>query len=76
MLELNNKYDPVVEKDDPMITIQLPSNILRDLVLRSEENGTSVEVEFAVRLARSLERDLEMIEEDNTFAYKAFLLQD
>ncbi len=65
------QYNPWVTKHDPEITIKVPTNILRDLVLRAEENGQSVETEFALRLARTLEHDLEMIEEDNKFACKA-----
>ena len=57
---------------DPQVTLKIPANILRDLVLRAEENGNSVEVELALRLARTLERDLDMIEQDNEYAYAAF----
>ena len=69
--EMLNKYDPVVETDDPEITLRIPTQILKDLVLRSEENGSSVEYELAKRMARSLEHDLKMIEEDNDEAVKA-----
>lgn len=70
----NNKYDPVTKKDDPVLSICMPGKILRDLVLRSEENGHTVELELALRLARSLERDLEMIAKDNDAALAAFNL--
>lgn len=57
---------------DPEITLRLPQALLRDLVLRSEENGHTIETELAIRLARTLEHDLEMIEEDNQTAFNAF----
>ncbi len=66
------KYDPIVSASDPAITIRIPKNILRDLVSRSIENGQTVENELAKRLLRTLERDLEMIEEDNILAASAF----
>ena len=65
-------YNPMATHNDPVISISIPSHILRDLVLRSEENGSSIELELATRLARSLERDLEMIEADNAYALSAF----
>lgn len=55
-----------------MIVIKIPKNILKDLVLRSKENGATVELELAKRLARTLEQDLAMIAEDNEFALQAF----
>lgn len=66
------QYRVTIEADDPVMTLTLPVNILKDIVLRSEENGTSIESEITCRLARSLERDFEMIEEDNQLAYAAF----
>lgn len=69
---LSNEYNPTLKADDPEVTVKIPCNILRDLVARSEENGNTVEVELAIRLARSLERDLEMIAIDNNIAKEAF----
>lgn len=66
------RYQITAKANDPVINLKIPANILRDLVLRSEENGNSIEVELALRLARSLERDMAMIEEDNDLAYAAF----
>ncbi len=66
------QYRINLSKNDPQITLSLPEEILRDLALRSEENGTTMETELALRLARSLERDLKMIEKDNQLAYQAF----
>ena len=65
-------YKLFSNENDPSITIKVPSEILKDLVLRSEENGSTVEVEFARRLARSLEKDIEMINLDNQLAYELF----
>ncbi len=66
------QYEVAMRQDDPTVTLQIPAEILRDLVLRSAENGSSIAVEIATRLARTLERDLEMIEADNDLAYAAF----
>jgi len=65
-------YETTTKTTDPEVTIKVPTAILRDLVLRAEENGNTVEMELANRLARSLERDLEMIEQDNAYACAAF----
>ncbi len=65
-------YRVITTEKDPEISIKIPANILRDLVLRAEENGSTVELELAKRLARTLEHDLEMIEQDNAYAYAAF----
>jgi hypothetical protein len=65
-------YDVNPNKDAPLISLKISSDILRDLVSRSEENGNTIEREIALRLARSLERDLIMIEQDNQLAYKCF----
>ena len=66
------RYNVTAKKDAPSITLKLPPDILRDVALRAEENGTTVEIEMAIRLARSLERDLAMIEKDNQIAFQAF----
>ncbi len=65
-------YQIAANNKDPEITLKVPAALLRDLALRSEENGNSIEVELALRLARSLERDFAMIEEDNALAFAAF----
>ncbi len=66
------QYRVNISKNDPQVTLSLPADILRDLALRSEENGTTIETELALRLARSLERDLKMIARDNQLAFQAF----
>lgn len=65
-------YNVSVKDSDPVITIKIPSEILKDIALRSGENGNSIELEIALRLARSLERDLKMIEDDNQVCIAAF----
>ena len=65
-------YQVVLNANDPEITLQVPLQILRDLVRRSEENGTTVESEMSIRLARSLERDLAMFQEDEMLAEIAY----
>ena len=65
-------YNLITKNNDPYINLKIPAAILRDVVLRSEENGCSVEMEFARRLARTLERDNKMIFDDNQLAYKLF----
>ncbi len=66
------QYSVTPSKQDPEITLKLPKKLLRDLALRSEENGRSIEIELAIRLAHSLERDHDMVDQDNEIAYKAF----
>lgn len=66
------QYSITTTNQDPEITLKLPKDILRDLALRSEENGRGIEIELILRLAHSLERDLTMIDVDNKIAYKAF----
>lgn len=56
---------------DPELRLTLSTEILKDLALRAEENGRSIEIEIALRLARSLERDEQMFTEDNELAIKA-----
>ncbi len=70
--ESMKQYRINLNKTDPQITLNIPADILRDLALRSAENGTHIETELALRLARSLERDLKMIEKDNQLAFQAF----
>ena len=42
---------------DPEITIRMSPMMLKDLIKRSEENGTDPEVEILIRLSRTLEND-------------------
>ncbi len=70
------QYNPVLKKADPFVNIQLPKTILADLTLRSVENGASLNMEIARRLARTLERDLAMIQEDYDTAYLAFQMHE
>ncbi len=69
---MTTSYKVVATAQDPELSLKLPSSILKDLVLRSNENGRSIEVEIAIRLARSLERDQQMLENDNLLALAAF----
>ena len=55
------KRHPVNGQD---ITVHLPEKMLKDLVLRSMENGRDIHVEIMIRLARTLENDLDRIAED------------
>ena len=57
---------------DPEICLKVPKKMLKDLVVRAEENGHRIEVEIAMRLARSLEHDLDMIDADDQLACAAF----
>ena len=63
-------YDPTLK--DAEITLTLPKAIVKDLALRAADNGNDIHLEIALRLSRSLERDLQMIEEDNDLALIAF----
>lgn len=69
-----SEYQILADKNDPIISLKVPSQILRDIALRSEENGSTIEAELVIRLARSLERDLDMLIEDNEFALAAFAM--
>jgi len=66
------QYSVTTSKNDPEICLKLPKQMLKDLVIRAHENGRSIEVELALRLARSLEHDLAMLEADNKLAQEAF----
>ncbi len=50
-------------EEDPKVTLSLSAPLLKDLMKRSKENGRSIEVEIALRLARSLD-DIEFSPED------------
>jgi hypothetical protein len=47
------------------LNVSLPEDMIRDLVLRSEENGRDIHVEIMMRLARALDRDVKMEQEDS-----------
>lgn len=66
-----SNYNPIVSSEDPLVSIQLPANIVKDLARRSIENGHTLTMEMSIRLAHSLERDLAMIAEDNQVAVHA-----
>lgn len=51
------EYRIWLKKEDPSLTAQLPAPILKAITHRAIENGHSVEVEIATRLARTLEMD-------------------
>jgi hypothetical protein len=56
--------DRLIPNDqDPTIKMPFPPELIKDLVKRSKENGQSIEVEIARRIARSLE-DVEILESD------------
>ncbi len=65
-------YQVSAKQDAQTLSLQLSPDILQHLAFRAEENGTTLNFEISIRLARSLERDLAMIEEDNQVAYLAF----
>jgi hypothetical protein len=68
---MRNNYNIVATNKDPQVTLRLPKKILEDLALRATENGRTLQVEIAMRLARTLENDLRMIEQDNNLALLA-----
>ena len=55
-----------------LTVVEVPTQVLGDLKLRAEENGRTLEAELTLRLSLSLERDLQMIQEDNECALQAF----
>ena len=64
-------YRLISIQTDPVVTMRLPEDILKALVLRSEENGSGILLEIILRLSRSLERDLDMLSADNELAYQS-----
>ncbi len=48
---------------DPTLHVPLSPELIKDLVKRSKENGRSVEIEIAMRIARSLE-EVEILDSD------------
>ena len=51
------EYRVWLKTDDPSLTAQLPAPIVKAVTQRAIENGHSVELEIATRLARTLEMD-------------------
>ena len=65
-------YDSTPCAPSTEVHLHIPTDILKDLAIRAGENGRSIEFEISLRLARTLERELEMIAEDNDFAMLAY----
>jgi hypothetical protein len=65
---MSNRYNLVANAKDPQVTLRLPAKIVEHLALRATENGRTLQIEIAMRLARTLENDLRMVEEDNILA--------
>lgn len=57
-------YKIIQHDNNVPLTVSLPEDMLKDLVLRAEENGRTMNVEIMMRLARTLERDLAMEDAD------------
>ena len=58
------QYSLEKKKTDPIVTFHLPDEIIRDIESRAKVFGRSFEVEFKLRLIRSLERDNAMDQSD------------
>ncbi len=56
------------------VTIRLPKRVIRDLVRRAKENGRDINIEILLRLVRTLETDLHMLEEDRELAEHCYYL--
>ena len=69
---MKKKYEIIANENSPQITLKLPADIIKDLVILSNENGTAVEVEIAIRLARSLEKHSMMKAKDDSLMFRAF----
>lgn len=61
---MTNSYRIIDSAENVKITLSLPEEMVRDLARASEANGRDVSVELMIRLARSLERDKEMLAAD------------
>lgn len=57
-------YKIIQHDNNVPLTVSLPEDMLKDLVLRAEENGRTMNVEIMLRLARTLEKDLAMEDAD------------
>lgn len=62
---MSQNYRLKVQQNDPEITLALPASMVNDLCDRAEENGRTLNVEFLMRLARTLEYDVDMEVSDN-----------
>ncbi len=65
-------YNIELNPSNPELTIRLPLNMIKDLVQRSSENGRDINIEIMMRLARSLEKDLAMEENDRLLAAECY----
>jgi len=65
-------YPISLNQDNPELTLGLPEQMVKDLVKRALENGRDIRVEIMMRLARSLENDLAMEEEDRLLAAECY----
>lgn len=66
------EYDIYSNQKNSLISLELPDSIIKELVMFSNDNGTSIQLEIAMRLARSLERDYLRVKYDEKLAYSAF----
>ena len=61
---MSNIYEINSSDDNLQLNVSVSKEMLVDLVRRSAENGRDIHIEIMMRLARSLERDLDMDEQD------------
>lgn len=66
------EYDIYSNQKNSLISLELPDSIIKELVMFSNDNGTSIQLEIAMRLARSLERDYLRAKYDKKLACLAF----
>lgn len=59
------RYSLKKMKSDPVVTFHLPDEIIKDIESRAKIFGRSFDMEFKLRLMRSLEKDNAMDESDN-----------
>ena len=59
ILGVNMGYRLAINEKDPEIIIKMSPTMLKDLINRCEENGTTPNVEILIRLSRTLEKDKE-----------------
>ena len=57
-------YRMSINNNDPELCIKMSPKMLQDLIARCEENGRNPNVEILMRIARSLECDLERDKSD------------
>ncbi len=65
-------YNITLNPENPELTIRLPLDIIKDLVQRATDNGRDITVEMMIRLARSLENNLAMEENDRLLAAECY----